>query len=179
MPRTIKTRLGSGAVCDCLVRFLHPRGTTNTKYPNAHHKQRIDDLLAIKTVVKKMNNKEQMCFIFNHTDFDDTRLYCVLRYAKVLTEGDESGLFQKETSTEIAVAEEVLSRNEEDGDDIPMLVGELSDDMARLRAEGYGVDDDNEPTPENLPFARTLRVNVEFKEWNSQTTCNRRAEGLH
>jgi len=34
---------------------------------------------------------------------------------------------------------------------IPRISGEAAEDIAHLRAEGYGVDDDNEPAPENVP----------------------------
>ena len=58
----------------------------------------------------------------------------------------------------------LLPGNEEDGDDMPILVGKLPEDIPRLRAEGYGVDNDNEPVPENQPSTRTLRFNKKFKE---------------
>ena len=60
---------------------------------------------------------------------------------------------------------------------MPKVSGDLAEDIARLRLEGYGVDDDNDPAPDNLPSTQT-KGECQFKEWNSQTTCNRRVEGL-
>ena len=48
-----------------------------------------------------------------------------------------------------------MVENEEEGADTQLVTPELSDntnkDVARLRKEGYGVDDDNDPAPENIP----------------------------
>jgi len=39
-----------------------------------------------------------------------------------------------------------------------LCVGDLAEDIAHLRAEGYGVDNDNEPAPENVPQGNNHQV---------------------
>ena len=50
---------------------------------------------------------------------------------------------------------EVPVENEEEGADASLVTPELSDNtntyVTRLRKEGDGVDDDNDPAPENIP----------------------------
>ena len=166
MPRNRKKQLGSGAVCKCLACFLHPRAVVGAKYLTVHHKYRVDGLLVIKQEVKKVNENDHICIIFNHPDFNDIFLHCVSRYASVKTEGDSSGFFETDGSVVAIAIEEVLLGDEDDGVELPPIGGDLAKDIARLRAEGYGVDDDNEPAPENLPSTRGLHRNVETKEWN-------------
>ena len=95
-------------MCDCLARFLHPRRDVDAKYTNAHHKHRISDLLLVKRDVVKVNSKEQMCYFFNHPDFDDRLLYCVVRYARVKQEGELGSFFDALPASEETVVDAVV-----------------------------------------------------------------------
>ena len=63
--------------------------------------------------------------------------------------------------------------NEEEGSDISLVTPELSDNtnegFARLRKEGYGVEDDNEPAPENTPTPAEKDYKVTYHEWGSRS----------
>ena len=65
---------------------------------------------------------------------------------------------------------------EEEVAEQPRLSSDVVEDIARLRSEGYEVDDDNDPVPENLPTA-TAPGEATFLEWNQTNVCHRKAEG--
>ena len=63
-----------------------------------------------------------------------------------------------------------------------LVTPELSDntnkDVARLRKEGYGVDDDNDPAPENIPTPAEKDEEIKYHEWGSRSNiCYWRSEG--
>ena len=88
MPHARKKQLGIGATCEALKRFLYPIKVVLNKYPNALAKERLEGLLVIKRESKKVNNKEKVCIMFRHNDFENEELHCAQRYVKVLTEGN-------------------------------------------------------------------------------------------
>ena len=58
---------------------------------------------------------------------------------------------------------------------------DLAENMARLKLEGYGVDDDNDPAPENIPILSeepTIKTSSIYQEWDSCTICHRFSQGL-
>ena len=47
--------------------------------------------------------------------------------------------------------------------------------------EGYGIDDDNDPAPENIPILSeepTIKTSSIYQEWDSCTNCHRFSQGL-
>ena len=73
-------------------------------------------------------------------------------------------------------------KNKEEGADPLLVTPELSDntnkDVARLSKEGYGVDKDNDPAPENIPTPVAKDDKVTYHKWGSRSNmCYRRSEG--
>ena len=99
MARTKKKVAGIGAVCDCLCCFLHPGKVIDKHFVNTHHNHRIDYLVIVKREVCMVNKKEQMCCFYNHSTFPDRLIHSIVRYAKVLQEGDPSGYFAENFPT--------------------------------------------------------------------------------
>jgi hypothetical protein len=64
--------------------------------------------------------------------------------------------------------------------EVPALTNDMAENVARLQAEGYGVDDDNEPAPENIPLPNDQQQedNI-YSQWGSKNVCNRRSNGHH
>jgi len=82
----------------------------------------------------------------------------------------------EEESTAVAV------ENGEEKAETSLVTPDLSDntnkDVARLRKEGYGVDDDNNPAPKNIPTPAAKDDEVTYHEWGSRpNVCYRRSEG--
>ena len=82
----------------------------------------------------------------------------------------------EEESTSVPV------ENEEEGADPSLVTPELSDntneDVARLRKDGYRVDDSNDPALENIPTSAARNDEVTHHEWRSRSNiCYRQSEG--
>ena len=74
----------------------------------------------------------------------------------------------------------VTVEKEEEVADTSLVTSALSDnmneDVARLRKEGYGVDNDNKPAPENIPTPAAKDDKVTYHEWGSRSNiCYRRS----
>ena len=181
MPRDKKKELGIGAVCDVLKRFLHPRAKVCERYPNTTSQERLGDLLVIRREIKKVNKQDKRCIVFRHSDFENVEIYCAERYARVLTEGSEADFFNA-TTIEAEVTEEAREDHQESQLVPQLATTDLAENIARLRAEGYGVDDDNEPAPENVLTAeqaqQELMANSIYNEWDSCAICHRFTQGM-
>ena len=145
-----RLRHGVGAKISVYKKFLHPRKTISTKYPNATKNDVLDNLLVIGQEEKLVSKRRQVCLTMRHDDFDDGQiLHAVARFCKVTEEGPVESLF------------DILSRNDVENDGNVALGGDeneereipsvLNEDISNFRAQGFAVDDDNEPAPENIP----------------------------
>ena len=75
-------------------------------------------------------------------------LYCSKKFCTVLEEGPEDLLFDGEVQ-EPSNVEEEQAPTEIDG--AVFCAGNRNEDIEFVRNQGLVVDDDNEPTPENIP----------------------------
>ena len=186
MPRA-KKRLGVGAECNTALKYLHPRQLVTEKFPNATAAERIQNLIAIRKEKKRVNRREQEVIVFNSEKFENQEVHCVVRWVKVDTEGPDSEFFDEDDGDG---EEEVQNgpEGEGSGTPIPAQVLELAthritnEDVANVRAMGFGVDDDNEPAPENIPVEDDepeVEENglMEGQEWGWGGFCNRKKEG--
>jgi hypothetical protein len=173
-----KLRNGVGAVARVKKKFLHPAKDISDRYMNQDHNEELDGLLVLRKEQKRVNTREQTCVVFRHEDFDK-EIYCVERWCKIVTEGPEESLFDNPR-----VDEEAPVVHDEPGVSVPVrtLGAEIREDIARFRSEGYDVDDDNDPAPENVPVPPPAAGQVQqqdsslFGEWGATTLCHRRAE---
>ena len=88
-----KKRLGTGAKCTVLARYLHPSKRINDVFPDRTHQQRVDDLVVVREEEKEVNRIKKGCIIFTHLLFSGEELFCVKRWAKVTEEGPPDGFF--------------------------------------------------------------------------------------
>ena len=162
-----KLRAGVGASCSVLIRFLHPSLEVRAKILNFTSSQRLENLLLVREEQKLVNHKNQGCFIFRHDDFPNVELYATTRYAKVVKEGAEVGLFNKEVSNNVNVVG-VANHDSEEGEQGEALDDDVveinhnvlnarntAEDIMYVRGLGLTVDDDNAPAPENIPNSTT------------------------
>ena len=115
-----------------------------------------------------VNHKQVMCFVFRHDLFHNVDLHCIRRWSRVLEEGSPEHYFADDTVTEEPSAEEEQGELE-----LPMLEGNEYD-VFRLQAEGYEIDDDNEPAPENAPTAApSINTGIAYGNWGFSGICQR------
>ena len=174
-----KKKLGVGAKCAVLTKYLHPSIAVNEKYPNATASARTSDLKCIRKEKKIVNRSEQEVAIFRHDDFD-IDLHAVLRWVKVVVEGDKDGLFgggeEDETPVAVPFVDQVTP-----GERIPENIFESSgtaEDIAMVIGQGFQVDDDNAPAEENIPRPATEQQANENDyveaEWKWDGICSRK-----
>jgi hypothetical protein len=105
----------------------------------------------VKTVSKKL----QTCILMHHDMFDDgSQVYAVAQYCKVIQEGTVGNLFQIDEHNCLAVAEEA-AQGHDCAMQLPSLTGTTVKDIPHFHIQGFEVDDDNDPAPENVPAAAT------------------------
>jgi len=97
----------------------------------------------------------------------------VKRWAHVTVEGPKEDLFDQEESEE---SETVPVDEEEEGPEVPDLTSNVYDNVANLRGEGFDVDNDMDPAPENIPIAAEAPRSL-YKDWSSVNVCHRLAAG--
>ena len=56
-----KNKMGIGAVCSALKRYLHSRKDVGAKYPNVTQRDRLEGLIVVDQGVIKVNHKDQVC----------------------------------------------------------------------------------------------------------------------
>ena len=148
----VKKTIGVGAICRVMMKYLHPSAKIRDKYPNHTSSEKLGELIVIRQEVKKVNRKDQMCLVMRHDTWPNEELHCVKRWAKIVVEGDPSGYFDAPLPTppQESTAQEAVEE-EEIPDRVFQTNGTNEEDIAFVRSLGLGVDDDNDPAPENIP----------------------------
>ena len=87
MVRKASLKVGTGAECSVLLKFLHPAKRVKEVIINKPANGRVDGLVAVKVETKTVNRKDQECVFFCHNSFPNEFLWCCKRYCKVTNEG--------------------------------------------------------------------------------------------
>ncbi|KAG7359200.1 transposase IS4 [Nitzschia inconspicua] len=166
-------KAGIGAVCSAPLSCMRPSQIihSQTKYPNGGGKGRIEGLVALRKETKLLNRKLQVCIVFRHDDFPNEEIYCHERFCKVEQEGPANQFFG-----DVVVVDE--EEEQEIPTEIPTEVRNTGvvrwNDIELLRNQGYDVDDDNEPAPENIPLDGEILNDEQTWGWNGiyqRKTC--------
>ena len=106
-----------------------------------------------------------MATFFSSPSVHGHTLHCANRWVKVLEEGNAEGYWDNPRApSEAAAGGNAATNTNTDGapeqqqegaqiDESVFNAGNRAEDIARVRNEGYEVDDDNDPAPENIPAA--------------------------
>jgi Transposase IS4 len=169
----MKKRAGVGAVCSAPLRYAKPTRIISAKYSTTTPKQRLENLLALRKESRQLNGHDQICIIFRHVNFDGVELCTHQRWCKVHVEGPESHIFDDQAES---LQDQVL---EEEQQELPEMVLHHvdSEDVVLFRNEGFDVDDDNEPTPENVSINKEA-LPTESQSWGWRGICHRKASTM-
>ena len=132
-----------------MKRFLHPRAPLSENYPNVTARFCIHVPLFIRREERIVNRTQQVCIIFRHHELENLELYYAELYAKVITERVDADFFtadQEEATQSTGVEAEDLDENHA----AQIQGSDIVENIPRMRLEGYGVDDDNDPAIENI-----------------------------
>ena len=140
---------GVGAIASCKMRFLHPSQLVREYYVNANRDLEITELLEVRRETKTINRRQQLCIVMRHDDFPNQLLHAVQRWVKVTREAPSRFDTADEDMVEAAAAATAPIREQNNNEDALISVSH-ADDVARYQNEGFLVDDDNDPAPENI-----------------------------
>ena len=158
----VKKSMGIGAVCRVMMKYLHPSQNIRDKYPNHTSSEKLGELIVIRQEVKKVNRKDQMCIVMRHDSWPNQEMYCVKKWAKIIQEGDPASFFDQVAPRQEAETQVLPTATNDDTDEIPEQVfqsrGSNHEDISFVRSLGLGVDDDNDPAPENIPNGASINT---------------------
>ena len=168
-----KNHHGIGATCSVLLKYLHPAKRVSEIYPNSTSQQRLTGAVECSKEMITVNRKKVMCIVMVHPSYPDDRFHSAMRWVRVDVEGESRYFFddsnREEVSQQTGGVEQVS--NAVEIDNIVLQAGNNSEDIANVRAMGLGVDDDNEPAPENVPTTESrdevaMRIASQSWGWN-------------
>ena len=90
---TSKLRLGVGANCTIITRYLHPAKKISDKYVNFGHRNKMEHMICLQKENKVVNRCTQVVAVFQHADFGEDKLHAVLCWVSVKEEGNKAFLF--------------------------------------------------------------------------------------
>jgi len=136
------------------VNKLRPSRTVAEALPNAAANQRVEDLVATRHAVITRSGRTYGTIYFTSPSFPGVEISAARRFVIVMAPGHVDATWTHFSPAVHAPIEPnlppIVAATQTIGD-------EIFEDIARVRAEGYEVDDDNDPAPENVPGLLTCR----------------------
>lgn len=105
----------------------------------------------IEQVTRKISGKFKVCIIVKHVLFGDDLLYCAEQYAVMISQGSEDDYFEAIATTTPNLPIWCAQNNAED--------------IGQVGAEGFKVDDNNNPALEIIPVVPTTLIKEADKEY--------------
>ena len=150
-PRT--KRLGEGARCSVLIKFLRPSKEVAEAFPNATAQQRLENLIATHLGRTERQGNSFESVFFTSATIPGVILSCARRNCIVREEGHPDGIWGdagiRLPRGEVLV-EAALNKRADIGDDI-FTARNVDEDIACFQGNWFEVDNDNDPASENIP----------------------------
>ena len=151
MARPRALPLGEGAVCSVLVTKLRPSRTVATALPNAAVNQRVEDLAVTCHAVITSSGRTYDTIYFTSLSFPGIEISAAQRYVIVMAPGHVDAMWMHfAPSVHAPIVPNLppmVAATQTIGDKI-FFAQNRAEDIARIRAEGFEVDDNNDPAPE-------------------------------
>ena len=122
--------------------------------------------------MKKVNRKDQLCFVIHHDNFknddDFIELHAVVNHWKVEVEGDPDLCFTARVNPQV--------KQEGEPTPLPQAVDELLTNQATTEETVEAlrgvvdIDNDNNPASENIPKPNDNSSSSIFEEWGYEAT---------
>jgi hypothetical protein len=144
MARSQTLRLGKGARCSVLVKNLRPSCEIKERILNPLLRQRVTDLVVRRRAIITNGRSTYEAIYFTSATFPNLDLHSARRFTVVDAEGHPNRVYTTITTPVEPDAEREI-------DPSIFNATDTLEDIARVCAEGFEVDDDNEALPENRP----------------------------
>ncbi len=133
----------------------------------------LDNLFVVEEEKKLASKRRQVCLTMRHDNFDDDQiLHAVAQFCKITEKGPVESLFNNIPTYNVENDENVAVGVDENVErEIPSISNE---DVSNFRAQGFSVDDNNEPAPENIPNATNTANDGMYRAWGSEHLDARR-----
>lgn len=146
--------LGEGARCSVLLSKLRPSIDVEAAFPNRLATQRLEDLVAVRHEQITRRGLTYEAVFFTSESIPGIELSAARRFVIVNQQGPEEGLWDTTPASNPPAG--VVGGN---SISIPVAIddaifhssGSRAEDIAMVRNQGFDVDDDDEPVPENIP----------------------------
>ena len=154
MARSRALPMGEGAVCSVLVNKLRPSRDVVAAIPNAAANQHVEDLVATRHAVITRNGKTFDTIYFTSLSLPRIEMSTAQKNVVVMVPGHADAIwahFGPAVHAPIVPnLPPIVDVGTTIGDNI-FFAQNRTEDIARVRNEGFAVDDDNEPAPKNVP----------------------------
>jgi hypothetical protein len=151
MARSRPLRLGEGARCSVLVKNLRPSREIKERILNPLPRQRVTDLVVTRRAIITRGRSSYEAIYFTSATFPNLDLHSARRFTVVNAEGHPDRVYTTILQGDGTEATPVEPDAEREIDPSIFNATDTLEDIARVRAEGFEVDDDNEALPENRP----------------------------
>ncbi len=152
--------LGKGARCSCFIKFIRQLKDVAAALVNPELGQRIDDLIALSRDVTTRGGKRFVSIFFWSSTIPGL-LHAVEQWVKVEEQGSLDQLWENAAPAEAPAATVTIDEDGKEIADFVFNARNWAEDIALVWDMGFMVDDDNKPTPENVPADGTPPVNGE------------------
>ena len=146
--------IGEGATCSVLVNKLHPSRDVAAAIPNAAANEHVEDLVATCHAVVTRNGKTFDTIYFTSLSLPGLEMSAAERFVVVMVPGHADANwahFGPALHAPIVPnLPPIVDAGMTIGDNI-FFAQNRSEDIARVRNQGFAVDDDNDPAPKNVP----------------------------
>jgi hypothetical protein len=137
------------------VTKLRPSRTVAEALPNAAANQRVKDLVATRHAVATRSGRTYDTIYFTSPSFPGVEISAAKKFVIVMVPGHADAMwthFAPAVHAPIVIPNvpPIVAATQTIGDDI-FFAQNRAEDIARVRAEEFEVDDDNDPAPENVP----------------------------
>lgn len=156
MARGHRRLLGDGARCSVLLSRLRPSKQVADAFPNSTSTQRLDDLVPLRRERVTRRGLSYESIFFSSASIPNIELSAARRFVVIEEQGPNEGLWEEVANN--PVPGNPLPAGGGDVEDIPTPIDDAifnlrgtAEDIAMVRNQGFDVDDDNEPVPENIP----------------------------
>ena len=157
MARGGTLRIGKGARCSDLVKNLCPTREVTQRILNPAPCQHVTDLVAVRHGNITRGGLTYEAIYFTSPLFPDLELHAAKRFTIVPQEGHGNNIWNMPLQPDGTPAPAVMDNEGQEINSQIFNANNCMDDIARVRAEGFEVYDDNEALPDPRTFPSRAR----------------------
>jgi hypothetical protein len=140
--------IGKGAPCSVKIRYFRPSQVVAEVFVNTDKDHTLEDLIAVEQKVILRKGKQIKPYFFWSPSLPGL-VSCAEKWATVLEQGEQCLIWDVLGSAPSVLTPPATNEVSEEIANFVFQAQNRAEDIALVRAMGFEVDDDNEPTPEN------------------------------